>query len=169
MDATQNRCIKFLIIFNIVLSVFGAVIVAIGVWLKLTTSQVITTLSYVTSQLSTKDLFDIPIFLKYASTIIISAGLYAIFISLFGFCGAMMRMKYLLYVYALILFASLLLQVGLGILGLVHKDKIVARARHAIFQSLRETYRGPGATGEHKDYSSSVDFLQVALQLPLEL
>lgn len=60
-------------------------------------------------------------------------------------------------------------QVGLGILGLVHKDKIVARARHAIFQSLRETYRGPGATGEHKDYSSSVDFLQVALQLPLEL
>lgn len=73
----------------------------------------ITTLSYVTSQLSTKDLFDIPIFLKYASTIIISAGLYAIFISLFGFCGAMMRMKYLLYVYALILFASLLLQVRL--------------------------------------------------------
>jgi hypothetical protein len=121
-------CAKILlIVLNIIFILSGLVLIAIGIWL-IADPSVLKLANFIVADQS--NLF------RSAAILLITMGVFVLFVSVFGFVGAIIEHKIVLIVYIVLLAVVFAGECAGGIIAIVYKDKIRAGIDTALTNSL---------------------------------
>jgi len=145
----------FLIIFNLIFLICGAVLLGVGIWLSVDSSIV----SYV----KILEALENGSLLKFAGYAFIAVGLGIFIIGIFGCCGAARENNCMLGVYMMLLVIVMAIEVAGGVLGLLVKNRLVEDLELELTDALTEHY---GKTAEKKSeaFTEGMDFIQENLE-----
>ncbi|XP_078586603.1 tetraspanin-8-like [Branchiostoma floridae x Branchiostoma japonicum] len=134
-----------LFIFNFIFWVAGAVLLGVGIWLRVDPGVA----QVVSGELNMTWFYN-------ACYVLIAAGVITMIVGFLGCCGAIKESKCMLMTFAILLGLLFVIELAAGILAIVYKDKVGEYAR----QSFTDALAGETIESKNDDFQSAVRGIQ---------
>lgn len=136
-------CMKYLLLaFNFVFWIAGISVLAVGIWSRVAASNY-------EALMGDTDV-------DKAANILIAAGVLVLIIGFIGCCGAVKENKWLLLMYALLVFLVFVLEIAAGVLAYRNRDKMEQEIKKVINNTVFEEY----GKADHSKLTKAIDFTQ---------
>lgn len=151
-----------LVLFNIIFFISGALLLGIGIFIKLDKSKMLDVMSrFPTKDQTVDDALNNTSLLETASIVFIAVGAFLFIVSFAGCCGAIKESPCLLVLYIFIVVALMLVQIAAVVLLVLFKSAVEDKTMNFMHQTIKEKYVGISAD-ENEKITESLDPVSIS-------
>ncbi|XP_041369586.1 tetraspanin-18-like [Gigantopelta aegis] len=122
--------------------IFGGICLGVGIWVKVDNTYLIY-LTRISNDVTNLSALNLPSLIESAAWVLIAGGAGIFVVAFLGFCGAIKEIKCCLYLYVLLVFIILGVQIAAVALAVVYSTQFQSYAQTYLTASLSGKYVGP--------------------------